>query len=149
MAIGAITAGYSRFVPANRTTVALTDLVAILLIATGWAIAEATTASVVVVLCFNFFFLPPIGTFTIADPQNWVALIAFAPESRPTRDAARCRGSEVPGTGMGLGIVNRLRPPMAERSASPVDQKQELSRYCRCPTENPAREQRMDPGRGR
>lgn len=28
-------------------------------------------------LCFNFFFLPPIGTFTIADPQNWVALFAF------------------------------------------------------------------------
>ena len=28
-------------------------------------------------LCFNYFFLPPIGTFTIADPQNWVALFAF------------------------------------------------------------------------
>jgi two-component system sensor histidine kinase KdpD len=28
-------------------------------------------------LCFNFFFLPPVGTFTIADPQNWVALAAF------------------------------------------------------------------------
>ncbi len=28
-------------------------------------------------LCFNFFFLPPVGTFTIADPQNWVALVAF------------------------------------------------------------------------
>ncbi len=26
---------------------------------------------------FNFFFLPPLDTFTIADPQNWVALIAF------------------------------------------------------------------------
>jgi two-component system sensor histidine kinase KdpD len=28
-------------------------------------------------LCFNFFFLPPVYTFTIADPQNWVALAAF------------------------------------------------------------------------
>ena len=28
-------------------------------------------------LAFNFFFLPPVGTFTIADPQNWVALFAF------------------------------------------------------------------------
>ncbi len=28
-------------------------------------------------LCLNFFFLPPVGTFTIADPQNWVALFAF------------------------------------------------------------------------
>jgi two-component system sensor histidine kinase KdpD len=29
------------------------------------------------VLSFNFFFLPPLHTFTIADPQNWIALIAF------------------------------------------------------------------------
>ena len=28
-------------------------------------------------MVFNFFFLPPVGTFTIADPQNWVALFAF------------------------------------------------------------------------
>ena len=28
-------------------------------------------------LTFNFFFLPPVGTFTIADPQNWIALFAF------------------------------------------------------------------------
>ena len=28
-------------------------------------------------LGFNFFFLPPVGTFTIADPENWVALFAF------------------------------------------------------------------------
>jgi two-component system sensor histidine kinase KdpD len=26
---------------------------------------------------FNFFFLPPYGTLTIADPQNWIALFAF------------------------------------------------------------------------
>jgi len=29
------------------------------------------------VLCFNFFFLPPVRAWTIADPQNWVALIVF------------------------------------------------------------------------
>jgi two-component system sensor histidine kinase KdpD len=28
-------------------------------------------------LTLNFFFLPPAGTFTIADPQHWVALVAF------------------------------------------------------------------------
>jgi two-component system sensor histidine kinase KdpD len=28
-------------------------------------------------LAFNFFFLPPAGTLTISDPQNWIALIAF------------------------------------------------------------------------
>jgi two-component system sensor histidine kinase KdpD len=61
----------------NPTTVALTYLVVILVIATGWGIAEATAASVLAVICFNFFFLPPVGTFTIADPQNWVAFVAF------------------------------------------------------------------------
>jgi two-component system sensor histidine kinase KdpD len=55
----------------------LTYLIAILLVATTWGMVEATTASIVAVLCFNFFFLPPIGTFTIADPQNWVAFVAF------------------------------------------------------------------------
>ncbi len=29
------------------------------------------------VLGFNYFFLPPVDTFTIEDPQNWVALGAF------------------------------------------------------------------------
>ncbi len=33
---------------------------------------------VVSVLAFNFFFLPPLYTFTIADPENVVALITFA-----------------------------------------------------------------------
>jgi two-component system sensor histidine kinase KdpD len=28
-------------------------------------------------LCFNFFFFQPVGTFTVADPQNWIALFAF------------------------------------------------------------------------
>jgi two-component system sensor histidine kinase KdpD len=75
--IGAITAAYRDVEPINATTVALTYLVAILLIATGWGIAEATSASLLAVFCLNFFFLPPIGTLTIADPQNWVALVAF------------------------------------------------------------------------
>ena len=79
VAIGAvlvITALYSAVLHVNPTTVALTYLIAILLVAT-WGLAEATTASVVAVLCFNFFFLPPVGTFTIADPQTWVAFVAF------------------------------------------------------------------------
>src|SRR5205814_10335 len=33
--------------------------------------------SIAAMLAFNFFFLPPVGTFTIADPENWVALVAF------------------------------------------------------------------------
>ena len=76
-AVAVVTAGYARLIPANPTTVALSYVVVILLIATGWGIVEATAASVVAMLCFNFFFLPPVGTLTIADPQNWVAFLAF------------------------------------------------------------------------
>jgi len=46
-------------------------------IATRWGLAEAVIASVAGMLCFNYFFLPPVGTLTISDPQNWVALIVF------------------------------------------------------------------------
>lgn len=76
-AVALVTAVYAGVLTVNPTTVALSYLVAILLIASTWGIVESTTASILAVLCFNFFFLPPTGTFTIADPQNWVALVAF------------------------------------------------------------------------
>jgi two-component system sensor histidine kinase KdpD len=76
-AVAAVTAVYAVLVPVNPTTIALSYVVVILLIATAWGIAESTVASVAAMLCFNFFFLPPVGTLTIADPQNWVALVAF------------------------------------------------------------------------
>src|SRR5262249_60438392 len=76
-AIGGVTAVYTWLVEVNPTTIALTYVVVILLIATTWGIAESMAAALAAVLCFNFFFLPPVGTFTIADPQNWVALDAF------------------------------------------------------------------------
>jgi two-component system sensor histidine kinase KdpD len=75
--IAIITVIYTEILPVNPTTVALTYLIGILLIASGWGMAESTTASLVAVACFNFFFLPPVRTFTISDPQNWVALVAF------------------------------------------------------------------------
>ena len=75
--IAAITFIFFRVLPVNATTTGFFYLVAILLIATAGGLVESTVASVVAMLCFNYFFLPPVGTFTIADPQNWVALFAF------------------------------------------------------------------------
>src|ERR1700740_171803 len=74
---GAITLFYFRVLHVNQTTVALTLLLAILAISAVWGMAVSAFASVVAMLAFNYFFLPPVGTFTIADPQNWVALFAF------------------------------------------------------------------------
>ncbi len=61
----------------NTTTIALVLLLVILFIATAFGSRPAFLASILAVLCFNFFFLPPLHTFTITDPQNWVALAAF------------------------------------------------------------------------
>ena len=76
--VGGITFFFSSVVPeVNNTTIALTFLLGALGIARVWGLVEAIVASVAGMLCFNFFFIEPIGTFTIADTQNWVALFAF------------------------------------------------------------------------
>ena len=75
--VAAITFVFFRVIHVNATSVGFFYLVAILVIATVGGLIEATVSSIVAMLCFNFFFFPPIGTFTIADPQNWVALFAF------------------------------------------------------------------------
>jgi len=49
----------------------------VLFVATAWGSRPAVVASLLGVVCFNFFFLPPFGTFTIRDPDNWIAFFAF------------------------------------------------------------------------
>jgi two-component system sensor histidine kinase KdpD len=73
----AVLAVYHWVLAVNAVTAALTLLLAILLISTLWGLAEATVASIAAVLGFNYFFLEPIGTLTIQDPQNIVAFVAF------------------------------------------------------------------------
>ena len=68
---------YHKVLPVNATTVALTFLLAILAVSTVWGMAVAVAMSVAAMLAFNYFFLPPTGTFRVADPENWVALLAF------------------------------------------------------------------------
>jgi PAS domain S-box-containing protein len=80
-AILGIAVATTIFAPFHATlstaTVALAYLLVVLFVATGWGSRPAMAASVLAVLCFNFFFLPPIYSFTIDDPQNWIALAAF------------------------------------------------------------------------
>lgn len=75
--IAAIIFVYYRLVPANSLTVALTMVLAIMGIATWWGFTESIAAAIAGMLGLNYFFLPPIGEFTISDPQNWVALATF------------------------------------------------------------------------
>ena len=72
-----VTLVFRMFAIVNATTVGFAYLITILLIAASWGIAESVLASIVATVCFNYFFLPPVGTWAIADPENWVALFTF------------------------------------------------------------------------
>ena len=61
----------------NAAIVSTTYLMVVLLVAATSRLRVAVVTSIAAMLCLNFFFLPPVGTFTIAEPQNWVALFAF------------------------------------------------------------------------
>lgn len=75
--VGIVTVITSAVFPVNATTAGFAYLLLVLIIATVYGFVEAAVASVAATLTFNFFFLPPVGQFTIADPQNWVALFTF------------------------------------------------------------------------
>ncbi len=68
---------YRRLVHVNPTTVALTFLLMVLWVAAYWGFRFSVFLAILATLAFNYYFLPPVGTFTVADPQNWVALFAF------------------------------------------------------------------------
>lgn len=84
----------------NTTTIALSYLLVVLLVASARGLAPSIVASISGMLCFNFFFLPPVGNLTIQDPQNWVALSAFlvtAFVASQLSSAARSRAEEAEG----------------------------------------------------
>jgi two-component system, OmpR family, sensor histidine kinase KdpD len=76
-ALAAATAALHWFRVSNAATVSTSYLMVVLVVAATSRLWIAVLTSIVAMLCLNFFFLPPVRTFTIADPQNWVALFAF------------------------------------------------------------------------
>ena len=76
--VAAVTAALAPFHERlSSTTVALAFLLVVLFAATGWGIRPALLAALLGVVCFNFFFLPPVYTFTITDPTNVAAFVFF------------------------------------------------------------------------
>ena len=76
--IALVTIGYAEWLHVtNPTTVALSFLFVVLIVATLGTRRVAIATSLLAFLCFNYFFLPPVGTWTVADPQNWVALLTL------------------------------------------------------------------------
>ena len=68
---------YFSLIQVNQTTVGFTFLLGILVVAAAWGLWCAIFMSLLATLVYNFFFFPPVLQFTIADPQNWVALFTF------------------------------------------------------------------------
>ena len=79
-ALGAVAAAVAilRWLPGvNPATAGFALLILVLLAATRGPQWIAITVAVASTLSFNYFFFPPVGTFSIAEPHNWVSLIAF------------------------------------------------------------------------
>jgi two-component system sensor histidine kinase KdpD len=64
-------------VGANAATVGFAYLITILGIAIWTNLATALVSSLAATACYNFFFLPPLHTWVVDDPANWVALASF------------------------------------------------------------------------
>jgi two-component system, OmpR family, sensor histidine kinase KdpD len=80
VAIGAVAIAVVllRLIPGvNPTTAGFALLMLVLIAATVGPLWIAITVAVASTLSFNYFFFPPLGTFAIAEPHNWVSLVAF------------------------------------------------------------------------
>ncbi len=77
-ALAIVTAAYEVWLGvSNPTVVGLSYLLIVLLVAAVSTLRVAVAASVLALLTLNYFFMPPIGTLTLEDPQDWVALLVF------------------------------------------------------------------------
>lgn len=56
---------------------AIVYLLPVLLVSAVWGLWLGLLTSLVSALAFNFFHIPPVGRFTIADGRDWVALAVF------------------------------------------------------------------------
>jgi two-component system sensor histidine kinase KdpD len=75
--VGATTAVLRGLGVSNAATVSTSYLMVVLVVAATSRLRVAVATSIAAMMCLNFFFLPPVGNFSIADAQNWVALVAF------------------------------------------------------------------------
>jgi two-component system sensor histidine kinase KdpD len=72
-------------------------MLAVLVVSTSWGLWLGVATAVASALAFNYFHLPPVGRFTIRDPDNWVALITFvvaAVLASSVAEVTRSRGRE-------------------------------------------------------
>ena len=101
VALAAVTASTAVVYPlaevAPVVALGVVYLVAVLLVSTIWGGWLGVATAVASALAFNFFHIPPTGRFTIAEGENWVALVVFfiaALVASTLAERARARTSE-------------------------------------------------------
>ncbi len=135
-----ITLVFKEIAVVNATTVGFAYLITVLIIAASWGLSEAVVASVTATVCFNYFFLPPVGAWTIADLENWVALFAFLVSSliaSQLSDRAKRRTIEAKTRQVEMERLYALsRAIMLMDSNQPVGGQiaKELARICEIPS---------------
>jgi two-component system, OmpR family, sensor histidine kinase KdpD len=79
LAIVAVSLGAAELIQRwlGTENVDLVFLTAVVSVAVRYGLWPSLLASVAASLCYNFFFLPPVYTFTITDPTNVVAFFFF------------------------------------------------------------------------
>jgi two-component system sensor histidine kinase KdpD len=118
-----VTAGLA-ILRANRADVALVYLLVVLLASTTGGLWPGAVTSVAAALAFNYFFLPPVGTLTIANPTNWVVLSAFlltATVSSQLVARARARSAQAERRAREARRLLELSERILSRTTSPLD----------------------------
>src|SRR5580692_5717886 len=80
-AIGCIAITVATFVSYKLhvplATAAFIDLLVVVGTSLAYGIWQATFISLIAVSCLNYFFIPPIFSFSVSDDRDWVALVSF------------------------------------------------------------------------
>jgi two-component system, OmpR family, sensor histidine kinase KdpD len=68
-------AGYRLHVP--LATAGFMYLLIVVMASLAYGLWQATFISLVAVSCLNYFFIPPILSFSVSDERDWIALVSF------------------------------------------------------------------------
>jgi len=123
----------------NALTVGFGYLITILVVAASCGLLESIITSLAATICFSYFFLPPVRTLAIADPENWVALFTFLISSliaSQLSDRARRRTVEARSRQVEMERLYALsRAIMLMDGNQPVGARlaEELARICEIP----------------
>ncbi|UZK67000.1 sensor histidine kinase [Sphingomonas sp. M1-B02] len=85
--------GVSIFAPGSITNIGLLYLLPVMVAATRYGVRTGIFAGLASSLAYNFFFIPPTGTFTIQDPRNVLTVLVLLGVAIVTSQlVARVRG---------------------------------------------------------